>query len=87
MSDRPTVWVQVLRREMVTTESVVSEKTVNYGQRQETTRVVKINTEPYVIFSCGHRRRGADFDSRGKDRKRVQCWECEKGPQPVKAGG
>lgn len=77
MSDKP-IWVDVVKREVVTQEEVKTEKTVTTGQKSVTTRVVRITKQPYVFFSCGHMERGVNFDSRGKDRKKVQCWWCER---------
>jgi hypothetical protein len=68
--------VDVIGRERRTTTREVARKVSQYGQRTVTRVTTEITDEPYVILSCGHEQRGADFDARGRLRRRVQCWAC-----------
>lgn len=71
-------WVQVLGREIRSSHRVISEKTVMHGRRKVTRMVTETTEEPYVLLSCGHQERAVNFDCRGKDRKRVDCFECRR---------
>lgn len=69
-------WVDVVERERRSERKLISSKETLYGQRKVTREIFETTDEPYVILSCGHEVRGADFDARGKDRARVKCWRC-----------
>lgn len=68
----------VVGRELRSQTREIHRKVTRYGQRKVTHVTTEITEQPYVILSCGHAVRGADFDSRGKNRKRVVCYTCER---------
>lgn len=68
--------VEVVGREIRVEERVIETKVTNYGQRKVTRVVTETTEQPYVLLSCGHAVRGADFDWQGKNRKHVDCYQC-----------
>lgn len=71
------VWVEVLGRETKTHVREIDRKVTKTGQKTVTRVTTETEEQPWVLLSCGHEVRGPDFDAKGKDRKRVRCWECE----------